>query len=62
MQAQRVAPPDLVCKDKFLIQSMVVPFGTAEEDITSDMVRIYQCNNEFMFLGCLNNVFSSAVL
>lgn len=37
MQAQRVAPPDLVCKDKFLIQSMVVPFGTAEEDITSDM-------------------------
>ncbi|XWS53680.1 hypothetical protein CRYUN_Cryun10bG0021300 [Craigia yunnanensis] len=37
MQAQRVAPPDLMCKDKFLIQSTVVPFGTAEEDITSDM-------------------------
>ncbi|GAV63398.1 Motile_Sperm domain-containing protein [Cephalotus follicularis] len=37
MQAQRVAPPDLECKDKFLIQSTVVPFGTTEEDITSDM-------------------------
>ncbi|OMO53732.1 Major sperm protein [Corchorus capsularis] len=37
MQAQRVAPPDLMCKDKFLIQSTVVPLGTAEEDITSDM-------------------------
>ncbi|XVF38627.1 hypothetical protein REPUB_Repub20aG0118700 [Reevesia pubescens] len=37
MQAQRVAPPDLICKDKFLIQSTVVPFGTAEEDITSEM-------------------------
>ncbi|MBA0813257.1 hypothetical protein Gohar_027126 [Gossypium harknessii] len=36
MQAQRVAPPDLICKDKFLIQSTVIPFGTAEEDITSD--------------------------
>ncbi|XP_062176261.1 vesicle-associated protein 2-2-like [Alnus glutinosa] len=37
MQAQRVAPPDRQCKDKFLIQSTVVPFGTTEEDITSDM-------------------------
>ncbi|XVE82043.1 hypothetical protein DITRI_Ditri15bG0115100 [Diplodiscus trichospermus] len=37
MQAQRVSPPDLMCKDKFLIQSMVVPFGTAEEGITSNM-------------------------
>ncbi|GAV74854.1 LOW QUALITY PROTEIN: Motile_Sperm domain-containing protein, partial [Cephalotus follicularis] len=31
------APQDLECKDKFLIQSTVVPFGTTEEDITSDM-------------------------
>ncbi|KAG2727237.1 hypothetical protein I3843_01G144900 [Carya illinoinensis] len=36
MQAQRVAPPDMQCKDKFLIQSTVVPFGTTEEDLTSD--------------------------
>lgn len=39
MQAQRVAPPDLQCKDKFLILSTVIPFGTTEEEITSDMVR-----------------------
>ncbi|GAV69688.1 Motile_Sperm domain-containing protein, partial [Cephalotus follicularis] len=37
MQAQQVAPQDLECKYKFLIQSTVVPFGTTEEDITSDM-------------------------
>lgn len=40
MQAQRTAPPDMNCKDKFLILSTVVPFGTTEDDITSDMVRI----------------------
>ncbi|CAI0384365.1 unnamed protein product [Linum tenue] len=34
MQAQKVAPPDLVCKDKFLIQTTVVPIGTSDEDIT----------------------------
>jgi len=39
MQAQRSAPPDMNCKDKFLIISTVVPFGTTEDDITSDMVR-----------------------
>lgn len=41
MQAQRVAPPDLQCKDKFLIQGIVVPFGTSDEDITSDMVEYW---------------------
>ncbi|XP_061994963.1 vesicle-associated protein 2-2-like [Rosa rugosa] len=37
MQAQKVAPPDLQCKDKFLIQCTVVPFGISEEDVTSSM-------------------------
>ncbi|XP_058758619.1 vesicle-associated protein 2-2-like isoform X2 [Vicia villosa] len=37
MQAQRTAPPDMNCKDKFLILSTVVPFGTTDDDITSDM-------------------------
>ncbi|KAJ0079206.1 hypothetical protein Patl1_23425 [Pistacia atlantica] len=37
MQAQGVAPPDMVCKDKFLIQSTVVPVGTTDEDITASM-------------------------
>ena len=38
MQAQREAPPDMICRDKFLIQSTVVPVGTAAEDITSATV------------------------
>ena len=38
MQAQRTAPPDMVCKDKFLIQSTIVPVGTTDEDITPSMV------------------------
>ncbi|CAL0325821.1 unnamed protein product [Lupinus luteus] len=37
MQAQKTAPPDLNCKDKFLIQCTIVPFGATEDDITSDM-------------------------
>ncbi|KAJ1417507.1 PC-Esterase [Sesbania bispinosa] len=36
-QPQRTAPPAMQCKDKFLIQSTVVPFGATEDDITSDM-------------------------
>lgn len=44
MQAQQTAPPNMHCKDKFLIQSTVVPFGVTEDDITSDMVRsCYLC-------------------
>lgn len=38
MQAQRTAPPDMVCKDKFLIQSTIVSAGTIDEDITPSMV------------------------
>ncbi|TXG71805.1 hypothetical protein EZV62_000384 [Acer yangbiense] len=37
MQAQKEAPPDLLCKDKFLIQCTVVPFETTDKDITSEM-------------------------
>ncbi|PIN14377.1 VAMP-associated protein involved in inositol metabolism [Handroanthus impetiginosus] len=37
MQAQKSAPPDMLCKDKFLIQNTVVPFGTTEEEITPSM-------------------------
>ncbi|KAE8677011.1 Vesicle-associated protein 1-1 [Hibiscus syriacus] len=35
MQAQLEAPPDMICRDKFLIQSTVVPVGTIDADITS---------------------------
>ncbi|KAG8370056.1 hypothetical protein BUALT_Bualt14G0077900 [Buddleja alternifolia] len=37
MQAQKSAPSELQCKDKFLIQSTVVPFGTTEEEIMPGM-------------------------
>ncbi|KAK8542924.1 hypothetical protein V6N13_136527 [Hibiscus sabdariffa] len=35
MQAQFEAPPNMICGDKFLIQSTVVPIGTIDADITS---------------------------
>ncbi|KAH1192084.1 Vesicle-associated protein 2-2 [Glycine max] len=35
MQPQREAPEDMVCKDKFLIQSTKVPAETISEDVTS---------------------------
>uniref|UniRef100_A0A1D1Y4C8 Vesicle-associated protein 1-1 n=1 Tax=Anthurium amnicola TaxID=1678845 RepID=A0A1D1Y4C8_9ARAE len=37
MQAQKAAPSDLQCKDKFLVQSTVVPFGTTEEDLNPNL-------------------------
>ncbi|KAJ8442628.1 hypothetical protein Cgig2_008404 [Carnegiea gigantea] len=37
MQVQRAAALDLQCKDKFLVQSTVVPSETTEADITPDM-------------------------
>lgn len=40
MQAQRTAPSDMQCKDKFLIQCTVVPFGISEEEIPPSMVKI----------------------
>ncbi|KAL0323512.1 UNVERIFIED_CONTAM: Vesicle-associated protein 2-2 [Sesamum angustifolium] len=33
----KVCPSEMLCKDKFLIQSSVVPFGTTEEEITPVM-------------------------
>ena len=40
MQAQMVVPPDLQCKDKFLVQSVVVSDGLSAKDITSQMVVV----------------------
>ncbi|XP_064965636.1 vesicle-associated protein 1-1-like isoform X2 [Musa acuminata AAA Group] len=37
MQAQREAPPDMQCKDKFLLQSVVVNQGVTVKDITQEM-------------------------
>lgn len=43
MQAQKVAPPDMQLRDKFLIQGTVVPHGTKDEDIVPSFVSIYCC-------------------
>ncbi|KAA8520484.1 hypothetical protein F0562_014740 [Nyssa sinensis] len=37
MQAQKEAPPDMQCKDKFLLQSVVASPGATAKDITPEM-------------------------
>ncbi|XP_054784526.1 vesicle-associated protein 1-2 [Prosopis cineraria] len=37
MQAQKEAPPDMQCKDKFLLQSVLASPGATTKDITPDM-------------------------
>ncbi|KAJ7558140.1 hypothetical protein O6H91_04G026000 [Diphasiastrum complanatum] len=37
MQAQREAPPDMQCKDKFLVQSVIAPHGTTAKDVSQDL-------------------------
>ncbi|OAY49339.1 vesicle-associated protein 1-3 [Manihot esculenta] len=37
MQAQKEAPHDMQCKDKFLLQSVPAPDGATAKDITPDM-------------------------
>ncbi|XAR54701.1 hypothetical protein NMG60_11029958 [Bertholletia excelsa] len=41
MEAQKLAPPDMICLDKFLVQRRVVPAGTAAKDITCCMFGKY---------------------
>ena len=38
MQAQKEAPPDLQCKDKFLLQSVAAPDGATTKDIVPELV------------------------
>lgn len=37
MQAQKESPPDMQCKDKFLVQSVVATHGATAKDITSEL-------------------------
>ncbi|XP_057524504.1 vesicle-associated protein 1-1-like [Amaranthus tricolor] len=37
MQAQKEAPPDMQCKDKFLLQSVIANDGATVKDITPEM-------------------------
>lgn len=45
MQAQKEAPPDMQCKDKFLIQSVIAPNGATAKDITPEMVGWFYWRN-----------------
>jgi hypothetical protein len=38
MQAQTEAPPDMQCKDKFLVQSVAAEHGATTQDINAAMV------------------------
>lgn len=40
MQAQKEAPPDMQCKDKFLLQSVKASDGASARDITAEMVKV----------------------
>ncbi|KAH7676799.1 Vesicle-associated membrane-protein-associated protein [Dioscorea alata] len=37
MQAQRVAPADMQLRDKFLVQSTIVPYGTTDENLVPSL-------------------------
>lgn len=48
MQAQKEAPPDMQCRDKFLLQSVVVSSGSSAKDITAEMVYESSLSAEFL--------------
>ena len=43
MQAQKEAPPDMQCKDKFLLQSVKTHDGATPKDITPEAVVTAHC-------------------
>ncbi|MFQ6624781.1 hypothetical protein Gotur_004432 [Gossypium turneri] len=57
MQAQKEAPPDMQCKDKFLLQTVVASPGTAAKDITPEMFnkesgnRVEECKLSVVYLA-----------
>lgn len=54
MQAQKENPPDMLCKDKFLLQSVVASPGATTKDINPEMViELVECFFELRDLLCL---------
>ncbi|XP_051136991.1 vesicle-associated protein 1-1-like [Andrographis paniculata] len=56
MQAQKETPPDMQCKDKFLIQSVVASPGTTGKDVTADMFnkvngKVEECRLKVVFFA-----------
>lgn len=52
MQAQREAPIDMQCKDKFLLQSIVTDPDTNPKDITPEMVSFAAINYRNLVFSC----------
>ncbi|KAL4562831.1 hypothetical protein LXL04_026862 [Taraxacum kok-saghyz] len=44
MQAQKEAPLDMQCKDKFLLQAVIAPNGATNKDITANMFNKEESN------------------
>jgi hypothetical protein len=53
MQALRTAPPDMQLKDKFLVQTTVVPYGTSDENLVPAFVSNTAVTlNRMVFFSC----------
>ena len=53
MQAQKEAPPDMQCKDKFLLQSVKTNDGATPKDITPEAVVTLHNVVSLMCVGSL---------
>lgn len=41
MQAQKEAPSDMQCKDKFLLQGVIATPGVTAKEVTPEMVLVF---------------------
>ncbi|MFS7939545.1 putative xanthine/uracil/vitamin C permease [Helianthus anomalus] len=48
MQAQKEAPPDMQCRDKFLLQNIIAKAGATPKDITPDELFYVQSTASFL--------------
>lgn len=64
MQALKEAPLDMQCKDKFLVQSVIVSDGTTSKEVLAEMVALYLSLYFFFFfilLGLCLTLIASAL-
>lgn len=63
LQAQREYPADMQCKDKFLLQSTIVPPNTDVDELPADAVRIltwalFEWTYHFILISSIEILFS----
>ena len=56
MQAQKEAPADMQCKDKFLLQSVKVNDGATAKEINAEMVITYR-----NVMNCACEIFDNVI-